>query len=140
LISSTLNTVGSFCGTFRGLIFFRACGRSNVTSNKKRNPVMVALMVVRETPVETMCSWNRRRSSACAWSGERPKKRVKFFTARMYPVWVCSASLRMLMSSIMRWRNGLIDGCVVVVMGSAPVLGLTSQTNLNTGQTLSVNA
>ena len=53
-------------------------------SKKKRNPVIVALMVIPDTPVETICSWKRRRSSAVAVSGERPWKRVNFFTARMY--------------------------------------------------------
>ena len=60
-----------------------ASGRSRVVSKKKRRPVRVALMVACEIPVKARCSWKRRRSSASAVSGERPRKRVNFFTARM---------------------------------------------------------
>ena len=35
-------------------------------------------------------------------------QRANFRTARMYPAWVCGASLRIRMSSVMRWRNGEI--------------------------------
>jgi hypothetical protein len=51
-----------------------------------------------------------------AVSGERARKRVKLTTARIEWLWVLSESLRIRMSSIMRWRNGL-TGWLVCVMG-----------------------
>ncbi len=39
---------------------------------------------------------------------ERPKNTVKSRTARMYPAWVLGLKPRIVMSSIMRRRNGLM--------------------------------
>jgi hypothetical protein len=71
-------------------------------------------MVVAEAPCDLMCSWKRRKSSAVARSGERPKKTAKFLTAVMYPRWVQAVKPRTVMSSIMRKRNGLM---LLSVMG-----------------------
>ena len=61
----------------------------------------------------------RARSSALARSGERPRKTVKFRTARMSDAGVFGVSLRIVMSSIMRRREPA-DG--FVRHGCAPVL------------------
>ncbi len=62
------------------------------------------------------CTWKRRSYSAVAESGERPRKAAKRRQLRMWPFCVDVESLRALMSSIMRWRNGVI---VFVAMGSS---------------------
>ena len=87
-----------------------------VTLKKNRSAVTVALMVGGRTPVSLMCSWKARRSSAVAVSGARPRKIVRFSTARMYSRCVSGTKLRTVMSSSMRWRSGLTD---LVVMGSS---------------------
>src|SRR5712692_3256906 len=60
------------------------------------------------TPVSVRCSWNARSSSGVAVSGERPRKVASLLTARMYSRCVSGTNLRMLMSSSMRWRSGLM--------------------------------
>jgi hypothetical protein len=57
--------------------------RSTVTLKKNRSAVTVPLMVGGRTPVLVKCSWKSRRSSAVAVSGDRPRKTVRFLTARM---------------------------------------------------------
>ena len=59
----------------------------------------------------------RAKSSAIAWSGERPRKAVKFLTGRMYPVWVFGVKPRIVISSIMRRRKRADS---LVLHGSAP--------------------
>ena len=51
MTSSALKHLGEFAlDAHRGSSCFISSGRSRVTSKKNRMPVMVALMVVRETP------------------------------------------------------------------------------------------
>jgi len=90
-----------------------ASPRSSVTPKKKRKAETAAFMVVAEAPSHRMWSWKRRRSSAVAWSGERPKKAVKSLTAAMYPRCVPAVKPRTVMSSIMRRRSGLIASSVI---------------------------
>jgi hypothetical protein len=80
--SSRLSTTGSLCGSRTALIIVINSPRPSVISKKNRRPVMVALSVIEEVPCSTMCNWNRRRSSAVALSGERPRKPAKRRTAR----------------------------------------------------------
>jgi hypothetical protein len=89
-----------------------ASPRPKVTPKKKRKAETAAFMLVAEAPPDLMCSWKRRRSSAVAASGERPKKTVKFLTAVRYPRWVVAVKPRTVMSSIMRRRNGLPGGLI----------------------------
>jgi hypothetical protein len=66
-------------------------------------------------PVSVRCSWNRRISSAVAVSGERFKYAANRLQLLMWILCVCGLSLRALMSSIMRWRSGLMAS---VLMGT----------------------
>ncbi len=60
-------------------------------------------------------------ASAVAPSGARPRKDVKFSTATRYPRWVPTVKPRTVMSSVMRRRNGLPGGLMVLsVMGLLP--------------------
>ena len=43
----------------------------------------------------------------------RPKKAAKFVTATRYPRWVLGVKPRTVMSSIIRWRNGLMAVFVI---------------------------
>ena len=115
-----------------------ASPRPSVTPKKKRKAETAAFMVVAEAPSDRICSWKRRSSSAEAWSGERPKKTVKFSTAARYPRCVQAVKPRTVMSSVMRRRNGLM---ALSVMGLLPVLRSSlGNHNLNTGQTQPVTA
>ena len=115
-----------------------ASPRPSVTPNKKRKADTAAFIVVAEAPSDRMWNWKRRRSSAVAWSGERPRKTVKFLTAARYPRWVQTVKPRTVMSSVMRRRNGLI---ALSVMGLLPVLSSWLRNhNLITGQTQPVTA
>src|SRR6202011_785955 len=63
------------------------------------------------------CSWNRRISSAVAVPGERFKYAANRLQLLMWLLCVCGVSLRALMSSILRWRRGLMAS---VLMGNSP--------------------
>ena len=79
-------------------------------------PVMMRLRLQILVPVSVSCSWNRRISSAVAVSGER----FKYAANRLQLRWllcVYGLSLRALMSSIMRWRSGLMAS---VLVGNSP--------------------
>jgi len=74
ITSSTLSTAGirRGCGT---TVSRRArSGRSSVTEKKKRRAETALLMLGGCMPIRVWCSWNRRRSSAVAVSGDRPIK------------------------------------------------------------------
>jgi len=60
-----------------------ASARSSVTPKKNRNAVTVLLIVGGRTWVAFKCNWKRRKSSAVAVSGDRPRKLAKVLTARM---------------------------------------------------------
>ena len=57
-------------------------GRSSVTVKKKRRAETALLMLGGCMPIRVWCSWNRRRSSAVAVSGERPIKAANARTWR----------------------------------------------------------
>jgi hypothetical protein len=76
---------------------------------------MMRLRVQMFAPVSVRCSWNRRISSAVAVSGERFKYAANRLQLLMWLLCVCGLSLRALMSSIMRWRSGLM---APVLMGT----------------------
>ena len=80
--SSTLSTAGirRGCGT---TVSRRArSGRSSVTVKKKRRAETALLMLCGCMPIRVWCSWNRRRSSAVAVSGDRPIKAANARTWR----------------------------------------------------------
>src|SRR6202035_3028008 len=89
--------------------------RRSVTRNKNLSPVMMRLRLQMLVPVSVRCSWNRRISSAVAVSGERFKYAANRLQLLMWLLCVCGLSLRALMSSIMRWRRGLMAS---VLMGT----------------------
>ncbi len=76
---------------------------------------MMRLRLQMLAPVSVRCSWNRRISSAVAVSGERFKYAANRLQLLMWLLCVCGLSLRALMSSIMRWRRGLMAS---VLMGT----------------------
>jgi hypothetical protein len=86
-----------------------------VTSKKKRSAVSVAFSVGLPIPLSARCNWNRRRSSALALAGERPRNSARRLTARMYWIWVLAPSLRAVMSSMKRRRSGLMGWSVLVM-------------------------
>jgi len=55
-------------------------GRLQVVVKKNRNAAVVLFIVGGCTPCSRWWSWNRRRSSPSAVSGDRPRKIVKFLT------------------------------------------------------------
>ena len=57
-------------------------GRSRVTVKKKRRAETALLMLGGCMPIRVWCSWNRRRSSAVAVSGDRPIKAANARTWR----------------------------------------------------------
>jgi hypothetical protein len=58
-------------------------GRSSVTVKKKRNAATALLMLRGCMPLSVWYSWKRRRSSAVAVSGRRPRKAANACTFRM---------------------------------------------------------
>ena len=58
-------------------------GWSRVTVKKNRNAATALFIEGGRTPVSAWCSWKRRRSSAVAVSGERPRKAVNVRTWRI---------------------------------------------------------
>jgi hypothetical protein len=74
---------------------------------------MMRLRLQMLAPVSVRCSWNRRISSAVAVSGERFKYAANRLQLLMWPLCVPAHSLRAFMSSIMRWRSGLIVSVVI---------------------------
>src|SRR3984893_10265588 len=76
---------------------------------------MMRLRLQMLATVSVRCSWNRRISSAVAVSGERFKYAANRLQLLMWLLCVCGLSLRALMSSIMRWRSGLMAS---VLMGT----------------------
>ena len=78
---------------------------------------MMRLRLQMLVPVSVRCSWNRRISSAVAVPGERFKYAANRLQLLMWLLCVCGLSLRALMSSIMRWRSGLMAS---VLMGNSP--------------------
>ena len=102
LISSGLNTGGSFCGSFMCQISAARSWRRSVTRNRKRTPVMIRLRLQMLAPLSTRCSWKRRTSSAVAVSGERLSQVVNRLQLEMWLRCVCGSSLRAAMSSIIR--------------------------------------
>ena len=83
---------------------------SSVTVKKKRSAETALSMFEGCTPACVWCHWNRRRSSAVALSGERPRKAAKVFTHRMESCCVFAVKPRTVMSSIIRWRKALPHG------------------------------
>jgi hypothetical protein len=81
--SSGLSTTGIFRGSATNVRCLTASVRSSVTVKKNRNAEIVKLMVGAPTRFSLRCSWNRRKSSLEAVSGDRPRKIVKFLTTRM---------------------------------------------------------
>ncbi len=77
-------------------------------------------------PSLDICSWYDRRSSGVAVSGERPRKAAKFLTLRTWHCCDLRQSPRMHMSSIIRWRSGVVFssfmGASCVTMGKAPIV------------------
>ena len=71
--SSKLNTTGRRRGSRTKLIFAVISGRPTVTEKKKRSAVILVFRLGPEIPPVTRCSWNRRRSSTLAVSGDRPR-------------------------------------------------------------------
>src|SRR5712664_2173273 len=86
------------------------------------------------TPVSVRCSWNARSSSGVAVSGERPRKVASLLTARMYSRCVSGTNLRMLMSSSMRWRSGLMG--FSLIGGSCLEVGVLDPSILKTERPL----
>jgi hypothetical protein len=80
--SSRLSTTGSVRGTDTGCILAINSPRLSVTSKKNFRPEIVAFNVIGEAPSSTRCIWKRRRSSALAVSGDRPRNLVSLRTAR----------------------------------------------------------
>jgi len=80
--SSRLKTTGSLRGVRTGRIL-AISSDSNVTSKKNFRPVSVAFTETADVPASTMCSWNNRRSSAEAVSGDRRRNAVRLRTARI---------------------------------------------------------
>ena len=67
--------------TYRCLM---ATARSSVTVKKKRSAVTVKLMLGGRTRFRVRCNWKSRKSSAVAvFAGDRPRKIVRFLTARL---------------------------------------------------------
>ena len=102
LISSGLNTGGSFCGSLMCQISAARSWRRSVTRNRKRTPVMIRLRLQMLAPSSTRCSWKSRTSSAVAVSGERLSQVVNRLQLEMWLRCVCGSSLRAAMSSIIR--------------------------------------
>ncbi len=65
------------------------------------------------TPISARFSWNRRMSSAVVVSGDRFRNAANRLQLRMWPFCVPAQSLREAMSSIMRWRNGVMDSVLI---------------------------
>src|SRR5258708_39758173 len=82
------------------------------------------------TPVSVRCSWKARSSSGVAVSGERPRKVASLLTAPMYSRCVSGTNLRMLMSSSMRWRSGLMG--FSLIGGSCLEVGVLDPSILKT--------
>jgi hypothetical protein len=79
--SFTLSTAGS--RGYGTTVSRRArSGRSSVTVKKKRRAETALLMLDGCMPIRVWCSWNRRRSSAVAVSGDRPIKAANARTWR----------------------------------------------------------
>src|SRR5215831_435755 len=72
--SSTLSTAGIRRGCGTTVSRRDKSGRSSVTVKKKRSAETELLMLGGSMPIRVWCSWNRRRSSAVAVSGERLMK------------------------------------------------------------------
>jgi hypothetical protein len=72
--SSTLSTAGIRRGYGTTVSRRARSGRSSVTVKKKRRAETALLMLGGCMPIRVWCSWNRRRSSAVAVSGDRPIK------------------------------------------------------------------
>ena len=75
--SSTLSTAGIRRGYGTTVSRRARSGRSSVTVKKKRKAETALLMLGGCMPLCVCCSWNRRRSSAVAVSGDRPMKAAK---------------------------------------------------------------
>src|SRR6266851_8431691 len=97
---------------------------------EERSAVTVALMLCGCKPVSVRCSWNARSSSGVALSGERPRKLASFLTARIYSRCVSGTNRRMLMSSSMRWRSGLMG--FSLIGGSCLEVGVLDPSILKT--------
>jgi hypothetical protein len=72
--SSTLSTGGIRRGYGTTVSRRARSGRSSVTVKKKRSAETELLMLGGCMPLWVWCSWKRRRSSAVAVSGDRPRK------------------------------------------------------------------
>src|SRR5215472_2840034 len=80
--SSTLSTAGIRRGCGTTVSRRDKSGRSSVTVKKKRSAETELLMLGACMPIRVWCSWNRRRSSAVAVSGERLMKAANDRTCR----------------------------------------------------------
>src|SRR6516164_1871578 len=69
-------------------------------------------MELATTPRDTRCRCKSRTCLTPSLSGDRRWNALNCATERMYVSWVFADKLRMVMSSIMRWRSGEI-GCVI---------------------------
>jgi hypothetical protein len=92
---------------------------------------MTTLRVQMLTPVSAKCSWNRRMSSNVAVSGDRFKNAANRLQLRMWPLCVPAQSLRAFMSSIIRWRSGVI---ALVVIGNSCLDEVVDTSILKTGR------
>src|SRR4029450_2665127 len=77
-------------------------------------------MELAERPRDTRCRGYSRKCSTPSLSGDRRWNVLNCATARMYVSWVLGDKLRIVMSSIMRWRRGEIG----LVIGGLLSVGL----------------
>src|SRR6266545_3667162 len=77
-------------------------------------------MELAERPRDTRCRGYSRKCSTPRLSGDRRWNVLNCATARMYVSWVLGDKLRIVMSSIMRWRRGEIG----LVIGGLLSVGL----------------
>jgi hypothetical protein len=114
--------------TIHRIVFWPASlsSRPQVTPKKNRSEMMRPLKVVAESPSFVICSCQARRSSGVAVSGDRPRKAANSFTLRMCALWVASARPRMCMSSIIRWRSGVVFSSLMetscLTVGKTPIV------------------
>jgi hypothetical protein len=66
-------------------------------------------------PLSIRSSWNRRTSSGVAVAGERFKYAANRSQLSMWLLCECGPNLRAVMSSIMRWRSGLMVVVLITI-------------------------
>src|SRR5262249_57555544 len=96
------------------------------------NALIFTQMELAERPRDTRYRCYSRKCSTPRLSGDRWWNVLNCATARMYVSWVLGDKLRIVMSSIMRWRRGEIG----LVIGGLLSLDCTNAQSSQTGRLL----